>query len=474
MGAVNGLLPGALIAVSAYLVMTRGGRRAITLAGGEVFAEFASERPSLPTRKTSGVGRRSKERENVQVVVAQVAALLRAGATPGAAWTRAAGVPVDGLGAPDVGRLGSLMDRGSARAIAAATRLALTVGAPLGRVLGAVSAALTAEAEAAAEREAALAGPRTTARILLGLPLIGLALGWVLGADPISTATDGGFGTAALLVGLLALAAGRYWTGRLIAAARRAGSADEGERQATIVGRNDGKGECLTKPAAAIAAVPRSRKRAEVERRGGPTRFMKVGGGLALLIVARASPLAWGAALGVIAGWPWLATDRAAHRRCSALITAAPSGNPQAEDALDVTLLLELLAAALMAGAGIPRALAAVADAVGGPDATSLRRASAQLLMGATWPDAWVEAPVRLSVIENSLRPAWQEGAAPSAALAAAGNEVRRARRDAARVAAGRLSVRLVLPLGACFLPAFVLVGLVPVMLALGVGLFTG
>jgi hypothetical protein len=33
--------------------------------------------------------------------------------------------------------------------------------------------------------------------------------------------------------------------------------------------------------------------------------------------------------------------------------------------------------------------------------------------------------------------------------------------------------VRLVLPLGACFLPAFVLVGLVPVLLALGVDLLS-
>jgi pilus assembly protein CpaF len=42
------------------------------------------------------------------------------------------------------------------------------------------------------------------------------------------------------------------------------------------------------------------------------------------------------------------------------------------------------------------------------------------------------------------------------------------------RDAAGRLAVRLVLPLGACFLPAFVLVGLAPVLIALGIDLLSG
>jgi tight adherence protein B len=51
---------------------------------------------------------------------------------------------------------------------------------------------------------------------------------------------------------------------------------------------------------------------------------------------------------------------------------------------------------------------------------------------------------------------------------------VRHARRSSARTAAARLGVRLVLPLGVCYLPAFVLVGLVPVLLALGIGLLTG
>jgi pilus assembly protein TadC len=65
-------------------------------------------------------------------------------------------------------------------------------------------------------------------------------------------------------------------------------------------------------------------------------------------------------------------------------------------------------------------------------------------------------------------------GAAPSDALRTAREELLHARSAAARAAAGRLAVRLVLPLGACFLPAFVLVGLAPVLIALGIDLLSG
>ena len=40
--------------------------------------------------------------------------------------------------------------------------------------------------------------------------------------------------------------------------------------------------------------------------------------------------------------------------------------------------------------------------------------------------------------------------------------------------AAGRLGVRLVLPLGLCHLPAFILIGVVPVLLSTGVALLGG
>jgi tight adherence protein B len=190
------------------------GRRA--MPGGSVPARWLGALRRLARR-------RSRRDNEVRVVVAQVTALVRAGAPPGAAWTKATGVAVDSLGVPDARGLTALVGDEPARAVAAATRLALTVGAPLGRVLDAVSASLSDAAEAAGEREAALAGPRTTARVLLWLPVVGAGVGWTLGADPLGTATDGGLGTFATGGGLIFLVVGRWWTARLVAAARAAG-----------------------------------------------------------------------------------------------------------------------------------------------------------------------------------------------------------------------------------------------------------
>lgn len=141
---------------------------------------------------------------------------------------------------------------------------------------------------------------------------------------------------------------------------------------------------------------------------------------------------------------------------------------------VDVQVVLELVAAALRAGAGVPRALEATGVAVGGADGTFLTRAARALVLGASWERAWTGAPSALDPVVQALRGAWLDGAAPSEALRAAGEEVRHERRSGARTAAARLGVRLVLPLGTCYLPAFVLMGLVPVLLALGIGLFTG
>lgn len=138
---------------------------------------------------------------------------------------------------------------------------------------------------------------------------------------------------------------------------------------------------------------------------------------------------------------------------------------------LDVVVLLDLLDAAIASGASLPRALGAVGGCAGGADGEAMTRASSALVMGADWPTAWAGAPRRLQPVIDGLAPTWVTGSAPGPALRAASDQVRRERRSAAREAAGRLGVHLVLPLGLCFLPAFILIGLVPVMVSLGSGL---
>jgi Flp pilus assembly protein TadB len=135
-----------------------------------------------------------------------------------------------------------------------------------------------------------------------------------------------------------------------------------------------------------------------------------------------------------------------------------------------VAVVLDLLDAACSAGASVPGALGAVGRAVGGDRGVALERVAAGLALGAAWDEAWAGAPRGLGTAGDALRPAWEVGAAPGGGLRSAGRTLRREEHGRALAAAGRLGVHLVLPLGLCYLPAFVLVGLVPVLISMGSG----
>jgi pilus assembly protein TadC len=170
---------------------------------------------------------------------------------------------------------------------------------------------------------------------------------------------------------------------------------------------------------------------------------------------------------------PWRA---GAARRLAAISTPTVadrdvSCGARAMQSADIVLLLDLVDVAVSAGAGVPRALGAVGEAVGGDDGTALGQVATELLLGAPWRAAWAGAPPGLGPIADCLEAAWLQGAAPGPSLRARAGAIRRERRRGAREAAGRLGVHLVLLLGLCFLPAFVLLGLVPVLVSLAAGL---
>jgi len=178
----------------------------------------------------------------------------------------------------------------------------------------------------------------------------------------------------------------------------------------------------------------------------------------------------------VVAALPWLLLP--GLFRVTAL-AGKPASAREVGPSVPVTVILELLVAALQTGASIPRALKAVGSAIGGRNGPALVRAGRQLELGAPWDEAWrsgsdAQPPnfAELDPVAGALRPAWEVGASPTASLRTAGESVNRRQVEASRLAAARLAVRLVLPLGLCLLPAFVLIGLVPVLLSLGSGLF--
>jgi pilus assembly protein TadC len=136
----------------------------------------------------------------------------------------------------------------------------------------------------------------------------------------------------------------------------------------------------------------------------------------------------------------------------------------------DPAMMLELVAAMLDAGSGIGRSLELVAASASTDYGKALRPVVSALAIGADWETAWRSSEVRLPEIlelRDALGFAALTGAPSSAILYAQAARLRRERFRAAEKRAASLGVKLVIPLGLCSLPAFICLGVVPVLLAL-------
>ncbi|WP_432181694.1 type II secretion system F family protein [Streptomyces sp. NBC_00063] len=100
--------------------------------------------------------------------------------------------------------------------LAACWRVAVDRGAGLAAGLERLAGALRAERDQRADLRAQLAGSRSTAVMLAGLPVLGLLLGSVLGARPLRVLLHTGAGFGCLLVGGVLEAAGLWWALRIV------------------------------------------------------------------------------------------------------------------------------------------------------------------------------------------------------------------------------------------------------------------
>lgn len=142
----------------------------------------------------------------------------------------------------------------------------------------------------------------------------------------------------------------------------------------------------------------------------------------------------------------------------------SPAGPVPAVDR--VAALLDLIAAALDVGLAPVGALAAVAAGVPEPDRSQLRRALAMVEMSR---DAWrlLAADPVLGPLAHALERSERSGAPVAAAVRGLADETRRETRTGRLAEARRVGVRTAAPLGACFLPAFFLIAIVPTVIAL-------
>ena len=198
-----------------------------------------------------------------------------------------------------------------------------------------------------------------------------------------------------------------------------------------------------------------------------------LGLGLGVLMGSDPVGVLTGSVLGALTGLLGLGLAFAGRRWTAALVhraeveSAASNGAEQTSNMppVDTALVLELLAAQLRAGLAPLAALGTLAEAL---NSRALHTVCQRLQMGSNWGNAWSgSAAGTFGELRDALAPAYTGGAPSTALLLSLADAHRLSERRAAERAAGKLSVALVVPLGLCSLPAFICLGIVPILISL-------
>jgi Flp pilus assembly protein TadB len=197
-------------------------------------------------------------------------------------------------------------------------------------------------------------------------------------------------------------------------------------------------------------------RRTTSTRRIDSARWASVLAGIALGVVVH-PPI--GVLVGVVTG---VLLDRWLHR-----LPRRGQAERAERRAADLPLVADLLAAALLSGATPEAALLAVGEAVRPSIGSELVTAAHALGSGASAEEAWAFASPDLSGLADVFLRSAASGTPVAPALATFADQCRAVRRARLRERAGRVGVRSALPLSVCFLPAFLLLGVVPIVAGL-------
>jgi tight adherence protein B len=360
--------------------------------------------------------------------------------------------------------------------------LAETTGAPPGPVLAGVAAAAADRIRSRQARMAATAQTRLSARVVAGMAPA------FLGVLALTAPSDAAFlvreplGWATLAVAALLELLGIRWATGIVRGSNPTVSRvppPKPTRDLSSVrssARVDGEGgrarrahrTLRTRRARWSRRPDRARHLQRARRPDGPGRSHRMTA-LATVAAAIAAGVLFGGvvaaavpglvlfALLAVVAWPvmgWVARRRAHARRLAVRSDAAPAA-------------LDLLGAALLAGLNPHKAVIRVAERAPEALQEDLSLAAAVLRLGGT-PAAALRAAADRSGLDElraaaaALEAAERWGAPPAEALAARAEALRSRARLNAEAEAGRAAVRLAFPLVLCFLPAFVLLTVVP------------
>jgi tight adherence protein B len=183
-------------------------------------------------RRRVRLGRRAAESEALQSALEVLVGELRVGAHPVTAFTIAA-TEVDGavsaslrvvaararLGADVAAGLHSVARSSSLpgywERLAVCWQLAQDHGLAIATLMQTAQRDIVERGRFSAKVDAGMTGARTTAAVLAGLPLLGIGLGQLIGAEPLSFLLSGGVGGWLLVIGVGLACGGLMWSDRI-------------------------------------------------------------------------------------------------------------------------------------------------------------------------------------------------------------------------------------------------------------------
>lgn len=165
----------------------------------------------------------------VRYLIRRLALLLNAGLGPQRIWQTLSSDRHVGQIALNISRdaaagasIPSALASQGLTALAALWQVAEIAGAPMSATLSRLAVLMDAQADATRKRDVAFAAPRATMRLVMLLPVIGIAFAFLLGFNPLETLFLSPPGWALLFIGATLMLLGYVWSTRLIS--RAAGS----------------------------------------------------------------------------------------------------------------------------------------------------------------------------------------------------------------------------------------------------------
>ncbi len=312
------------------------------------------------------------------------------------------------------------------------------------------------------------AAARATSTVLGVLPLLGLVVGYAMGAGPVTVLLHTPWGAGCAVIAVSLHCAGWVWAERIASGGLDVGNTPTGGMA----------GGSWRLPGATSRTTGRRMRGLRLTARA--VDGLTVGTDIACPsapLLARCG-VCWtvAALVGTIVGWMVGTPGPAVGVGCVTAIAVVAGARylrrvdeRLAEHAwLDqLPYALVLLAAVLASGAATAQALSLVGGAIGERLGANLRIVGTAMAQGEPIPVAWQRGLGETTHTASLLR-ALQRSDTSGAALAGAARRLAGQLREQVHVdasaRAARCSVVMIAPLMCCFLPAFVLLGVVPVV----------